>query len=137
MLTYKGIRNPTLDAFTDKIEGSEQAKRTMATNAHGLAVSRGNANSGRRPNSAFNKNASKPQSNRNRVERDRRLALRGKCFHCARGPHDPAMHLPRDCKIQSLRRHGSCYARLQPPAVSSGCAASANAIDFPRISISI
>ena len=28
----------------------------------------------------------------------------------ARGPHDPAMHLPRDCKMQFLRRHGSCYA---------------------------
>ena len=82
-----GIRNPTLDAFTEKIEGFEQAKLTMATNAHGLAASRGNANGGRRPNVTSGKNASKPQSNRNRVERDRRLALRGKCFHCPRADH--------------------------------------------------
>ena len=47
-----GIRNPTLDAFSEKIEGYEQAKRTMATNAHGLAVSRGNASVGRRNNNA-------------------------------------------------------------------------------------
>ena len=34
-----GIRNPTLDAFSEKIEGFEQAKRTMASSAHGMAVS--------------------------------------------------------------------------------------------------
>ena len=81
------IRNPTLDAFTERIEGFEQAKLTMATNAHGLAASRGNANGGRRPNVASGRNASKPQPNRNRAERDRRLALRGKCFRCARADH--------------------------------------------------
>ena len=93
------IRNPTLDAFTERIEGFEQAKLTMATNAHGLAASRGNANGGRRSNVASGKNASKPQSNRNRVERDRRLALRGKCFRCARRSHDPTVHISRDCEV--------------------------------------
>ena len=81
------IRNPTLDAFTEKIEGFEQAKLTMATNAHGLAASRGNTNGGRRPNVSSGKNTSKLQNNRNRAERDRRLALRGKCFRCARADH--------------------------------------------------
>ena len=76
-----GIRYPTLDAFSEKIEGYEQAKRTMATNAHGLAVSHGNASAGRRSTSASNKNPNKPQSNRSRIERDRRLALRGKFFN--------------------------------------------------------
>ena len=38
------IRNPTLDAFKDKIEGYEQAKRIMSNSAHGLAVSRNNTN---------------------------------------------------------------------------------------------
>ena len=82
-----GIGNPTLDAFSEKIEGYEQAKRTMATSAHGLAVSRGNASVGRRNNNASNKSPNKAQSNRSRVERDRRLALRGKCFRCARADH--------------------------------------------------
>ena len=49
------IRNPTLDAFSEKIEGFEQAKRTMASSAHGMAVSRSNTNFGRRNNNAANK----------------------------------------------------------------------------------
>ena len=81
------IRNPTLDAFTEKIEGFEQAKLSVATNAHGLVASRPNASGGRRPNVPSGKSASKPQSIKNRVERDRRIALRGKCFRCARADH--------------------------------------------------
>ena len=59
----------------------------MATNAHGLVASRLNASGGRRPNVSSGKNASKPQTSKNRAERDRRIALRGKCFRCARADH--------------------------------------------------
>ena len=59
----------------------------MGTNAHGLVASRPNAGGGRRPNVPSGKSASKPQSIKNRAERDRRIALRGKCFRCARADH--------------------------------------------------
>ena len=65
-----GIRNPTLDAFSEKIEGFEQAKRTMASGAHGMAVSHSNTSVGRRSNNAANKAQNKSQPNRNRGERD-------------------------------------------------------------------
>ena len=81
------IRNPTLDAFKEKIEGYEQAKRTMSGSAHGLAVSRRIANAGRRKGGAVNKPQSRNASSKNKGERDRRIALRGKCFRCARADH--------------------------------------------------
>ena len=81
------IRNPTLDAFTEKIEGYEQAKLAMATNAHGLVASRPNSGGGRRSNVSSGKSAAKPQAGKNRSERERRIALRGKCFRCARADH--------------------------------------------------
>ena len=42
------IRNPTLDTFSEKIEGFEQSKRAMSGNAYGHAVTRTNANAGRK-----------------------------------------------------------------------------------------
>ena len=39
------VRNPTLVAFNVKIEGFEQARRTVTSSAYGNAVSRGNPNS--------------------------------------------------------------------------------------------
>ena len=81
------IRNATLHAFSDKIEGFEEAKRTMSGSAYGLAVSRTNTNVSRRNNSAANKPQNRNQSSKNRGERDRRLALQGKCFRCARSDH--------------------------------------------------
>ena len=62
------IRNPTLDAFSDKMEGFEHAKRTMTGSAYGMAVSRGNTTVGRRNNNAANKAQDKSQPNRNRGE---------------------------------------------------------------------
>ena len=56
------IRHPTLDAFTEKIEGFEQAKLSMSTNAYGLVAQRPNTGGGRRSNVTSGKNASKPQS---------------------------------------------------------------------------
>ena len=41
------VRNPTLDAFNEKIEGFEQALHTESVNAYRNAVSRSNTNSGR------------------------------------------------------------------------------------------
>ena len=59
----------------------------MATNAHGLVASRPNAGGGRRSNVPSGKSAAKPQAGKNRAERERRIALRGKCFRCARADH--------------------------------------------------
>ena len=72
------VRNPTLAAFNAKIEGFEQARRTVTSSAYGNAVSRGN------PNSASNRRTSEQggrPSNRNapphgRGERDLRLSAR-------------------------------------------------------------
>ena len=81
------IRNPTLEAFKEKIEGYEQAKRTVSGSAHGLAVSRGAPASGKRDGGATAKNPNRNTPARNRGERDRRIALRGKCFRCAKADH--------------------------------------------------
>ena len=81
------IRNPTLEAFKEKIEGYEQAKRTMSSSAHGLAISRGAPGSGRRGGGAANKPPNSNNPNKNKGERDRRIALRGKCFRCAKADH--------------------------------------------------
>ena len=72
------VRNPTLDAFNEKIEGFEQAHRTVSTNAYGNAISRSNANSGRRNLGLSGRSANKNPASRGKGERDRRLALRGK-----------------------------------------------------------
>ena len=42
------VRNPTLAAFNEKIEGFEQARQTVSTNAYGNAISCSNAPSGRK-----------------------------------------------------------------------------------------
>ena len=81
------IRNPTLEAFKEKIEGYEQAKRTMSSSAHGLAISRGAPGSGCRGGGAANKPPNRNNPNKNKGERDRRIALRGKCFRCAHADH--------------------------------------------------
>ena len=59
----------------------------MSGNAYGLAVSRTNTSVGRRNTNAANKSQNRNQPSKNRGERDRRLALRGKCFRCARSDH--------------------------------------------------
>ena len=81
------IRNPTLDAFSEKIEGFEQARRIVSGNAYGNAVTRPNTNSGRKTSNRAGRSTNKNQPNRNKGERDRRLALRGKCFRCACPDH--------------------------------------------------
>ena len=81
------MRNPTLDAFKKKIQGFEQARRTVSVNAYGNAVSRSNNNSGRKNANQSGRSAIKNPANRSKGEHDRRLALRGKCFRCARPDH--------------------------------------------------
>ena len=82
------VRNPTLAAFNEKIEGYEQARRTTASSAFGIAASLNTPSSSSRRNSGQN---SRPANRSNppcgRGERDRRLALRGKCFRCAKSDH--------------------------------------------------
>ena len=81
------VHNPTLDAFNKKIKGFEQARRTVSVNAYGNAVSRSSNNSGRKNTNQSGRSASKNTANRSKGECDRRLALRGKCFRCARPDH--------------------------------------------------
>ena len=81
------VRNLTLDAFNEKIKGFEQARRTVSGNAFGNAVTRQNGNPGRKKANQTGRSASKNTPNRNKGERDRRLALRGKCFRCAPPDH--------------------------------------------------
>ena len=81
------VRNPTLEVFNEKTKGFEQARRTVSINAYGNAISHSNANSGRRNSGQPGQSANKNTASRGKGERDRRLALRGKCFRCARPDH--------------------------------------------------
>ena len=81
------VRNPTLDTFNEKIEGFEQARRTVSGNAFGNAITCSNAKSGRKNTYQSGRPASKNTANRSKGERDRHLALRGKCFRYARPDH--------------------------------------------------
>ena len=81
------VRNPILTAFNEKIEGFEQARRTVSTNAYRNAVSRLNTPSSHRNPGQSGRSANKTPSSRGKGERDRHLALRGKCFRCARPDH--------------------------------------------------
>ena len=94
------VRNPNLASFSEKIEGFEQARRTEPDSAYGNAVSRGNQNSA--PNRRTSGQGGQPP-NRNTPprgrERDRRLALRSKCFRCAKADHMiPACTYPDSVK---------------------------------------
>ena len=60
------IRNPTLDAFSEKIEGFEQARRTVSGNAYGNAVTRPSTNSGQKASNQPGRSTSKNQPNRNK-----------------------------------------------------------------------
>ena len=80
------IQNPTLPAFNRAIEGYEQARKTTAPSAHGNATSRINQ---RRPAPQPRQKNSRPaqSATRGKGEKDRRLALRGRCFRCAKDDH--------------------------------------------------
>ena len=81
------VRNPTLALFSEKIEGFEQARRTLSSSAYGNAVSRsGNSAARRNPGQPGRANTKNTPA-RGRGERDQRLALRGKCFRCAKSDH--------------------------------------------------
>ena len=78
------IKNPMLPAFNDKLEGYEQARKMVSHSAFGLAA-KGNP----KPNqhSSAQKGAQCSIPPRGNGKCNRRLALRGKCFHCARKDH--------------------------------------------------
>ena len=59
----------------------------MSGNAYGHAVTRTNTNAGRKTTNTSNKSLNRNQPNKNKGERDRRLALRSKCFRCAHPDH--------------------------------------------------
>ena len=79
------IKNPTLIAFNDKIEGFEQARKTESSTAYGLAAKGAPSRRGQNPSSS--KNTQRPAQSRGGSERSRRTALRGRCFRCAREDH--------------------------------------------------
>ena len=64
------VRNPTLDAFSEKIQGFEQAIRTESVNTYGNAVSRSNTNSGRKNSNQSGHSANKNSANQGIGERD-------------------------------------------------------------------
>ena len=71
------VRNPTLALFSEKIEGFEQARRTLSSSsAYGNAVSRSGNSSTRCNPGQLGCNNTKNTPVRGRGERDRRLALR-------------------------------------------------------------
>ena len=73
------VRDPTLRGFSEKIEGYEQARKTEPEAAYGNAAQRQN-NANCRPPATGGKPSGRNSAPRNRGEKDRRLALRGKCF---------------------------------------------------------
>ena len=79
------IKNPTLPVFSDKLEGYEQARKTVAHSAFGFSA-KGNP---RRPQPPASASKANQRSNppRGRGERDRRLALQGRCFRYSRDDH--------------------------------------------------
>ena len=79
------IRNPTMASFSEKIEGFKQARRTEPDSAYGNAVFRVPPNC--RTSSQGGRPPNRNNVSRGRGERDRRLALRGKCFRCAKADH--------------------------------------------------
>ena len=95
------IRNQSMASFSEKIEGFEQARMTEPDSSYGNAVSRVP------PNSASNRQTSgqggwlpnRNNTSRGQGERDRRLALCGKCFRVAKADHMiPACTYPDSVK---------------------------------------
>ena len=78
------IREPTLQAFNEKIEDYEQARKTTGSSAFSNAATQGNAQ--RRPANQ-GKRSVNTNVTRGRGERGRRIALRGKCVRCARNDY--------------------------------------------------
>ena len=78
------IREPTLQAFNEKIEGYEQARKTTSSTVFGNAATRGGAQ--RRPANQGTRSTGNNVT-RGRGEWSRRIALHGKCFRCAKNDH--------------------------------------------------
>ena len=99
------IQNPTLPAFNRAIEGYEQARKTTASSAHGNIASKAPPRRVSGQNQQKNNRSSNP---RGRGEKDRRLALRGRCFRCAKEDHMlPQCSYPSDvkCNLYSASGH--------------------------------
>ena len=96
------IKNPTLPAFSDKLEGYEQARKTVAQSAFGLAATKGNQPS-LPPSSGPSNSPQRSTPARGHGEWDRHLALRGKCFRCAQFDH----MLPR-CSYPASVKCNTC-----------------------------
>ena len=77
---FGSIKNPSLLAFNCKIEGFEQARKTVWSSAFGL-VAKGTPKRNQHPPSS--KSTQRMGPSRGGGERNRRLALCGKCFRCA------------------------------------------------------
>ena len=98
-------KNPTLPAFNVKIEGFEQARKTTASTAFGNAASK--SPSQRRPPASTQPKNNHPSNNRGKGEHDRRLALCGRCFCCAKDDHMlPQCSYPVDVKCNLCSSQG-------------------------------
>ena len=92
------IRNTTLKSINNKIEGYEQARKTTASTAFENAASKATPQH-RLPAGAQNKSNPRPSYSHGRGERDRRLALHGHSFRCAKEDHLlPQCSYPCDVK---------------------------------------
>ena len=100
------IKNPTLQSFNTKIEGYEQARKTTATTAFGITASKTSPQR-RLPMNNQNKPNNRPSNTRGRGKRDRRLALHGRCFRCAKDDHIlPQCSYPADIKCNLCSASG-------------------------------
>ena len=132
------IRDPTLRGFSEKIEGYEQARKTEPEAAYGNAAQRQTPN--RRPPATGGKSAGRNSAPRNRGEKDRRLALRGKCFRCAKNDHMlPACSYPDSVKCNLCGATGhitpACGRRQVAQVaqqIPSSSSSSSHAISSPQ-----
>ena len=99
------IKNPPLLSFNDKIEGFEQARKTESSSAYGLAAKSSPKRSQNPPTSSNAQRIAQPRAG---VEQSECLALRGKCFRCAREDHMlPQCSYPVTVKCNTC--NGSCH----------------------------
>ena len=123
------IREPTLQSFTEKIEGYEHGLKSMGTSVFANAATKGPAPRRSKPQNSRN-NPSNP--NRGKGERSRRIALHGKSFRCAKGDHMiPNCTYPETVKCNTCGMQGhiapACSRRQNAQATSSSTSLALNA----------
>ena len=124
------IRNPTLLGFSEKIEGYEQARKAEYGNAAQRPVSN------RHQPAAGGRPTNRNRAPRNRGEKDRRLALRGKCFCCSKNDHMlPACSYPESVKCNLCGATGHITPACGRRQVGSNMTGGAAKVALHRIRV--